>query len=217
MSQITLDELRALDSVTDSISAVQSGSWSVDANITNATLAVTQSGSWTVSVSGVVSVDDNGASLTVDGTVAATQSGAWSVDANITNATLAVTQSGTWTVGVNDFTIGGNSLVVNADGSLNVQGEVEIDDVSDSILVTKKSATSTSSLIVASGLANRRKITIQNLGAQDVYIDDTTATTDGIKIPKNSSASFFFAAGVDLACITSSGTADLRVLEEAQA
>lgn len=217
MSQITLDELRALDSATSSISAVQSGSWSVDANITNATLAVTQSGSWTVSVSGVVSVDDNGASLTVDGTVAATQSGAWSVDANITNATLAVTQSGTWTVGVNDFTIGGNSLVVNADGSLNVQGQVEIDDVSDSILVTKKSATSTSSLIVASGLANRRKITIQNLGDQDVFIDDTTATLDGIKIPGKSSASFFFAAGVDLACITASGTSDLRVLEEAQA
>ena len=171
------------------------------------------------SVSGVVSVDDNGGSLTVDGTVAATQSGAWSVDANITNATLAVTQSGTWTVGINDITLGGNSLVVNTDGSIdvNVASAIEIDDVSDAILVTKKSATATSSLIVASGLANRRKITIQNLGNQDVFIDDTTATLDGIKIPKNSSASFYFAAGIDLACITASGTADLRVLEEAQA
>ncbi len=38
---------------------------------------------------GVLSVDDNGGSLTVDGTVATTQSGVW---------TVAATQSGTWTV-----------------------------------------------------------------------------------------------------------------------
>lgn len=56
---------------------------------------------------GLISVDDNGGSLTVDGTVAATQSGTWNIGTvttltSITNpvtvSTHAVTQSGTWTV-----------------------------------------------------------------------------------------------------------------------
>lgn len=188
MSQITLDELRPLDSATDSIAAVQSGSWSVDA---------VQSGAWTV---------------------AATQSGSWSVDANITNATLAVTQSGAWTVGVNDITLGGNSLVVNADGSINavVSGTIEVDDVSDDILVSKVAVTGTSALVVASPLAGRRKITLQNLGAQDVYINKTTATANDIKVPKKSSATFFWSDALAVAAITASGTADVRVLEEKQ-
>jgi hypothetical protein len=73
----------------------------------------------TIDSADVVSVDDNGGSLTVDGTVAATQSGTWNVATvtavtGITNVvavndnsgsltvdgTVAATQSGTWTVGV---------------------------------------------------------------------------------------------------------------------
>lgn len=61
---------------------------------------------------GVVSVDDNGGSLTVDGTVAI-------------SGTVAVTQSGTWDeVGINDS---GNSITVDdGGGSLTVDGTVAV-------------------------------------------------------------------------------------------
>lgn len=59
----------------------------------------TESGALRVTIAndstGVLSVDDNGGSLTVDGAVSATQSGSWTVS---TSGTTAVTQSGTWNI-----------------------------------------------------------------------------------------------------------------------
>ncbi len=97
------------------------------------TVAASQSGAWTVgvnnfpstqAVSGTVAVSNFPATQPVSGTVAATQSGAWTVGVNnfpttqavsgtvaVSNfpatqpvsGTVAATQSGAWTVGVNNF------------------------------------------------------------------------------------------------------------------
>lgn len=74
---------------------------------------------------GVLSVDDNGASLTVDGTVAATQSGTWTVDLGATdNAVLdaiAASLAGTLTVGAHAVTNAGTFAVQAAQsGTWNV-------------------------------------------------------------------------------------------------
>ncbi len=61
---ITIDEIRALDSATDSVAAVQSGTWNI-----GTVTAVTD-------ITNVVSVDDNGGSLTIDNAGLATIAGA---------------------------------------------------------------------------------------------------------------------------------------------
>jgi hypothetical protein len=74
---------------------------------------------------GVLSVDDNGGSLTVDGTVAATQSGTWTLGANSGVDVGDVTinnAAGASAVNIQD---GGNSITV--DGTVAVSGTVTVD------------------------------------------------------------------------------------------
>lgn len=80
---------------------------------------------------GVVSVDDNGSSITVDGTVAATQSGTWTLSANsgvdIGDVTIN-NASGASAVNIQD---GGNTITVDgtvtvSDG-LNIEGDIAHD------------------------------------------------------------------------------------------
>ncbi len=119
--------------------------------------------------------------------------------------------------------VGDGTNTINIDGTSGgldvnvVAGSIEVDDVSDDILVSKVSVTNTSALLVASALVGRRKITIQNVGTNDIFINKTTATTDSVKVPKKSSATFVWGAGVPVAAITAVGTSDVRVVEEAQA
>ena len=108
--------------VTGTVAVTQSGTWDeVGINdsgnsitVDNAALSVTGGGAEATALrvtvasdsTGVLSVDDNGGSLTVDGTVAV-------------SGTVAVTQSGTWDeVGINDS---GNSITVDNGGTFAVQ------------------------------------------------------------------------------------------------
>lgn len=72
--------------------------------------------------------------------------------------------------------------------------------------------------ITATPLANRKQITIQNEGSKSVYLgEDNTVTstgaTAGIKISRNSSATFNIGPNIDLFLISESGTQDIRILE----
>jgi len=73
---------------------------------------------------GVLSIDDNGASITVDGTIAATKSGTWVLDSNngvdIGDVTIN-NASGGGAVNIQD---GGNSITV--DGTVAVSGTVAV-------------------------------------------------------------------------------------------
>lgn len=88
---------------------------------------------------GVLSVDDNGGSLTVDGTVAATQSGTWVLGANSGVDVGDVTinnASGASAVNIQD---GGNSITV--DGTVGVSGTVAVTDNAGSLTVDAPVAT----------------------------------------------------------------------------
>jgi hypothetical protein len=63
---------------------------------------------------GVLSVDDNGSSLTVDGTVAATQSGTWTLGANSGVDIGDITINNTSGAGAVNIQDGGNSITVDA-------------------------------------------------------------------------------------------------------
>ncbi len=122
------------------------------------TVAASQSGAWTVgvnnfpstqAVSGTVAVSNFPATQPVSGTIAATQSGAWTVGVNnfpstqavsgtvaVSNfpatqpvsGTVAATQSGAWTVGVNNFpttqAVSGTVAVSNFPATQPVSGTV---------------------------------------------------------------------------------------------
>lgn len=142
--------------VDGTVAATQSGGWTVDLGATDNTvldnidtntdygqvvgggveataLRVTIASDST----GVVSVDDNGGSLTVDGTVAATQSGSWTIDLGATdNAVLdSIVTNTTGLAGC----VGGTELQVdivgsipagtNAIGKLSANSGVDIGDV----------------------------------------------------------------------------------------
>jgi hypothetical protein len=111
--------------LSDGTAALGITSGSLDVNLTNTSVAVTGT-FWqtTQPVSGTVTVQDGGGSITVDGTVAATQSGTWILGANsgvdIGDVTIN-NAAGASAVNIQD---GGNSITV--DGSVGVTGTVTV-------------------------------------------------------------------------------------------
>lgn len=136
------------------------------------------------------------------------------------------------------ITDGADTLAVNADGSINsVVAATDLDirdltfatdkvdasgsevkqDSYDSLKNTAQTVTNTASALAGTPLTNRVNMLIQNLGTKDIWIgsDNTVTDTTGVKVPKGGSAEFMFSATSTPHAITSSGTADVRILEMA--
>jgi hypothetical protein len=75
----------------------------------------------------------------------------------------------------------------------------------------------TAAQIDTSPLANRKNITIQNLGTKEVWIgfDGSVTASNGTKIPRGGSADFDWSDSLSVFAVTASGTADVRLLETA--
>lgn len=84
------------------------------------------------------------------------------------------------------------------------------------ILTTLASVTDTPAALLASNLAGRRKVIIQNTcGGGVVYVGDSSVTTsNGLMIPKGASAEFEIGPDVNL-YIVGTGSSNVRVLEMA--
>lgn len=161
---------------------------------------------------------------------------------------------------------GGNTLVVNADGSINVNADISVvngsdkledaahasgdvgtyvlavrqdtlaidtsasgdyasfkvdalgrlhtvDAAQDAVFSAVTVATSATDL-VASDLANRRKILIQNVSTRTIYVGESGVTTaTGIRLAAGSSIELEAGPQVNLFAIAQGGSADVRVLE----
>jgi len=147
-----------------------------------------------------------------DGTDTLAINGDGSINATVTAADLDIRDLThvSDSVKVGDGT---DFLAINADGSINVAQAS-----ASSFLVTQKTvpATASGTQLLVSALAGRRAITIQNLGAQDMYISDGTGTTTSdLKIPKHTSITKDWGPGIDVYGITPSATTDVRIEEEA--
>jgi len=159
-----------LSSTTDSVSAVQSGSW---------TVAATQSGSWTV---------------------AATQSGTWTTgrtwDLSSTTDSIAAVQSGSWTVTANagsgNFTVvqpTGSNLHVDVDNFPSIQpvsGTVNTNLNGLSSWSTQQVTVGTSATqIDATQLTGRSNIQVKGLSTNTVaiFIGPTNAVTTSTGFP----------------------------------
>lgn len=109
---------------------------------------------------------------------------------------------------------GTDFLAINSDGSINTATTTAgLDSWQTSVF----SATTTAAEIAATPLANRKKMIIQNLGNNDVYIGENNSVTssNGIRLPKGASLEFEFGDGSNIWALTASSTADLRVSEHA--
>lgn len=216
---ITLDELKAeFHSV--KISDGSGNDLAIDAS---GYITVKGSGNFNVTATDLDIRDLTSASDSVEIKTAAGQ--ALAIDGS---GYLTVNGNGTFTVSATDLDVrdlthvsdsvkigdGTDFLAINADGSLNV---ATVQAGLDSWQTSVVSATTTAAEIAATPLANRKKMIIQNLGNNDVYLGENNAvtTSNGIKLPKGSSLEFEFGDGSDVWCLTSSGTADLRVSEHA--
>lgn len=92
-------------------------------------------------------------------------------------------------------------------------------DLSSNVAIknTAETVTTTAAQVVSTSLANRKEITIQNEGTQSVYIgvDNTVTAANGIKISKNSSATYAWGPNIQIWMIAASGSQDVRILESA--
>ena len=75
--------------------------------------------------------------------------------------------------------------------------------------------TTTAAEVLASPLGGRRTVTIQNRGSASVFLLESgaTAKTDGIEIPKKSSATYQFGEDINIFLVADSGSQDVRLLE----
>lgn len=170
--------------VTGSVDATNAAFDVVGGGVEAAALRVTLASDST----GVLSVDDNGSSLTVDGTVAATQSGTWTLGANsgvdIGDVTIN-NASGASAVNIQD---GGNSITV--DGTVAVSGTVVVDtELPTAAAITDNFANPTTSSVMGMNMlwdgatwdrapGNSTDGTLVNLGANnDVTVTGTVAVT----------------------------------------
>lgn len=107
---------------------------------------------------------------------------------------------------------GTDFLAVNADGSINtVSAPFEYAAMKNSV----ETVTATAAEVLATPLAGRKEVTIQNEGSQAVYIGHNASVTaaNGVKISKNSSATYLIPDGVDIFMISASGSQSVRFLE----
>jgi hypothetical protein len=105
---------------------------------------------------------------------------------------------------------GSDFLAINSDGSIN-----NVDRPFTSIAHGATLATTTAAVLVASPLAGRRTILIQNLGNSDVYLGAASVSdTNGIRLPKGASVELEkYGSSVPLYVRTASGNADVRYME----
>lgn len=97
-----------------------------------------------------------------------------------------------------------------------VSGTVSVAAINGSIKTSAASVTTTPAQVLASPLGNRKQVTIQNEGNKDVYIGDASVTTSsGIKISRNSSATYAWGPAIVIYMVASEGSQNIRFLEEA--
>lgn len=195
-------DIRDLDAATDNVAA-----WLADGAgtaLTSTLVGADQSLDVNLTQSVVLSVDDNGGSLTVDAT-----------DLDIRS--LDHTSGGANdSVRLGDGTDFITSTLVGSDQALDVYvaNDIVANDTADTaILNTQKDVTTTGALL-ASQLANRKYLYVQNLGGNSIYIGASGVTSGtGIHMSRGALAEFRLGPSLSLHAVASAGTVDTRLME----
>lgn len=153
-----------------------------------------------------------------DGTVIGNVADALKVtgDFNITNAEVEISNDAGNPIPVSATDLDIRDLSFATD-SVDVSGSSVNFQAKASGQYKSASVTTAASQIDTSPLTNRKNITIQNLGTKDIWVgfDNSVTDSNGTKIPRGGSADFDWSDALSVFAITSSGTADVRLLETA--
>lgn len=160
--------------------------------------------------------------LAADGTAITHTGGA--IDVNIASGDLAID------IDIRDLdsaqdnieiqNAAGQALDIDGSGYLtaNINGTVATTAAGySSCAYAAKSIAITATPLVASALAGRKSILIQNVGNKEAYLgcDASVTTTNGIKLPKGASVELNFDDSVALHAIADGGATDFRIIEAA--
>lgn len=177
-------DIRDLDSGSDSVSAVQSGTWNVVATATD------------LDIRDLAFASDS---------VTAHQGGSWTVTATATDLDIRNLSHSQDSVKVGDGT---DFLAINSDGSINITLAAN-DTVANDVLTV---GTSEVELVAGTPVANRRYVLVQNTSSNPIYVGATgLSTADGILVPKGANVPFDASAG--LFAIAGSAGNEVRILE----
>ncbi len=209
-SSVALDAgtLAALESIT-----VQNGAGASAVNIQDGGNSITVDGTvtalqgtspWVIGDGGSsISVDDNGGSLTVDAS-----------DLDIRDLSAASDSVAAWLKdgSGNSISSTGGALDVNIQSS-DIEIDVEDDKANTALLSTQKNVSSTGALL-ASQLADRRFLWVQNLGPNSIFLGASGVTSsNGIRFSNGAIGEFRFGPALSLHAVSSAGTCDVRLLE----
>lgn len=93
-------------------------------------------------------------------------------------------------------------------------GRLQTNDAAQDALFSAVTVTTAATALVASPLANRRKILVQNVSTRTIYVGEAGVTTaTGIRLAAGSSIELEAAPQISLFAIAQGGSADVRVLE----
>ncbi len=105
-------------------------------------------------------------------------------------------------------------LQVNDQGELRIAGSFSMSCPNNSIVNTATTVNNTATDLVATDLANRQDVWIANTGNKTAYIGSSSVTAaNGFPLGRRSYINICAGANIDLHGITSSGTADIRIME----
>lgn len=190
-------DIRDLTSASDSVAAVQSGTWTID-SITNAvTVTATDLDIRALTNADVVTAEQGTSPWVVSAT-----------DLDVRDLTHASDS-----VKIGDGT---DFLAINNDGSINIQGSVSTTpDAYDAWKVTSETVGTSAGQIVSTALANRLSCVFQNRGSKDIYIGPSNAVTfgTGTLVPAKGSVAIDFGASAAIYAISDTAGQNLLVTE----
>jgi hypothetical protein len=206
-------DIRDLVYTSDSVTSHQGGTWTID-SITNAVTVtatdldirdLTQADEVTVfqGTSPWV-IGDGGGSITVD-----------AVDLDIRDLTAASDSVAAWLSdgSGNAITSTGGALDINI-ASSDIEIDVENDMANTAIENAATSVTTTSAALLASQLADRRFLYVQNLGGQQVYVGKSGVTTaNGLRMSPGAVLELRLGPALSLHAVANGGTQDVRTMQ----
>lgn len=153
-------------------------------------------------------VDVSGSSISISGTDIDIRDLAFATDkVDVSGSSVTATVSGSVTVSATDFDI--RNLTAASD---KVDARLDASTIASSA----PSVTTTAAALVASALSGRRRMLIQNLGTQAIFVGGASVTSsNGVRIPAGANVELELGDAVSLYGVTSAGTADVRILEMA--
>lgn len=186
--------------------------YGLDVNLINASIAVT-----------ATQLDIDDLAFATD-SVTAHQGGVWSVTATATQLDIDDLAAGTDSVDawMNDGT--GNALTSTSGAldvaidAVNIAGGLDVKDICDTAVLGTATAVSTTAVnVVASALANRKKLAYSNEGNKTIYFGPATGLTAANGFPCHPGMQHFWELGPSVAPKfigeTGASAEDIRVLE----